>query len=136
MKNKNWLITASLLAGLAVAAGAFGAHGLKKLVEPQYVDTFKTGAQYQFYHALAIGFATLISQFIDNQWIRRVNWSFLLGIILFSGSLYILTLGKVLNTPQGINEGVKWIGAITPLGGLFFLFGWSALAWSIYKNKI
>ncbi len=130
MKNKNWLVTASLLAGLAVAAGAFGAHGLKKLVEPQYVDTFKTGAQYQFYHALAIGFATLISQFIDNQWIKRVNWSFLLGIILFSGSLYILTLGKVLAT-----EGVNWMGAITPLGGLFFLFGWLSLAWGIHKNK-
>lgn len=129
MKNKNWLITASLLAGLAVAAGAFGAHGLKKLVEPQYVDTFKTGAQYQFYHALAIGFATLVSQFIDNQWIRRVNWSFLLGIILFSGSLYILTLGKVLNT-----EGVNWFGIITPLGGLFFLFGWLSLAWGIHKS--
>lgn len=129
MKNKNWLITASLLAGLAVAAGAFGAHGLKKLVEPQYVDTFKTGAQYQFYHALAIGFATLVSQFIDNQWIKRVNWSFLLGIILFSGSLYILTLGKVLNT-----EGVNWFGIITPLGGLFFLFGWLSLAWGIHKS--
>ena len=129
MKNKNWLITASLLAGLAVAAGAFGAHGLKKLVEPQYVDTFKTGAQYQFYHALAIGFATLVSQFIDNQWIKRVNWSFLLGIILFSGSLYIVTLGKVLNT-----EGVNWFGIITPLGGLFFLFGWLSLAWGVYKS--
>ena len=129
MKNKNWLITASLLAGLADAAGAFGAHGLKKLVEPQYVDTFKTGAQYQFYHALAIGFATLVSQFIDNQWIKRVNWSFLLGIILFSGSLYILTLGKVLNT-----EGVNWFGIITPLGGLFFLFGWLSLAWGIHKS--
>ena len=136
MKNKNWLITASLLAGLAVAAGAFGAHGLKKLVEPQYVDTFKTGAQYQFYHALAIGFATLISQFIDNQWIRRVNWSFLLGIILFSGSLYILTLAKVLNViaRNVATEGVNWVGAITPLGGLFFLFGWLALAWSVHKS--
>ena len=129
MKNKNWLITASLLAGLAVAAGAFGAHGLKKLVEPQYVDTFKTGAQYQFYHALAIGFATLVSQFVDNQWIKRVNWSFLLGIVLFSGSLYLLTLGKVLNT-----EGVNWFGIITPLGGLFFLFGWLTLAWGIHKS--
>lgn len=129
MKNKNWLVTASLLAGLAVAAGAFGAHGLKKLVEPQFVDTFKTGAQYQFYHALAIGFATIISQFIDNQWIKRVNWSFLLGIILFSGSLYILTLGKVLAT-----EGVNWVGVITPLGGLFFLVGWLSLAWGIHKS--
>lgn len=129
MKNKNWLVTASLLAGLAVAAGAFGAHGLKKLVEPQFVDTFKTGAQYQFYHALAIGFATIISQFIDNQWIKRVNWSFLLGIILFSGSLYILTLGKVFAT-----EGVNWVGVITPLGGLFFLVGWLSLAWGIHKS--
>ena len=129
MKNKNWLVTASLLAGLAVAAGAFGAHGLKKLVEPQFVDTFKTGAQYQFYHALAIGFTTIISQFIDNQWIKRVNWSFLLGIILFSGSLYILTLGKVLAT-----EGVNWVGVITPLGGLFFLVGWLSLAWGIHKS--
>ena len=129
MKNKNWLVTASLLAGLAVVAGAFGAHGLKKLVEPQFVDTFKTGAQYQFYHALAIGFTTIISQFIDNQWIKRVNWSFLLGIILFSGSLYILTLGKVLAT-----EGVNWVGVITPLGGLFFLVGWLSLAWGIHKS--
>ena len=100
-----------------------------ELVEPQFVDTFKTGAQYQFYHALAIGFATIISQFIDNQWIKRVNWSFLLGIILFSGSLYILTLGKVLNT-----EGVNWVGVITPLGGLFFLVGWLSLAWGIHKS--
>ena len=115
MKNKNWLVTAALLAGLAVAAGAFGAHGLKKLVDSQYVDTFKTGAQYQFYHALAIGFATLVSQFIDNQWIKRVNWSFLLGIILFSGSLYILTLAKVLNTEGAVSEKVL-VMAVSKVG--------------------
>jgi uncharacterized membrane protein YgdD (TMEM256/DUF423 family) len=122
MKNTNWLITASILAAIAVAMGAFGAHGLKKLVEPQYVDTFKTGAQYQFYHALAIGFATLISQFVDNVWIKRANQAFLLGIILFSGSLYVLVALKASGT-----EGVNWFGAITPLGGIFFLLGWVSL---------
>jgi uncharacterized membrane protein YgdD (TMEM256/DUF423 family) len=122
MKNTNWLITASFLAAIAVAMGAFGAHGLKKLVEPQYVDTFKTGAQYQFYHALAIGFATLISQFVDNLWIKRSNQAFLLGIILFSGSLYVLVALKASGT-----EGVNWFGAITPLGGIFFLLGWLSL---------
>jgi uncharacterized membrane protein YgdD (TMEM256/DUF423 family) len=122
MKNTNWLITASILAAIAVAAGAFGAHGLKKLVEPQYVDTFKTGAQYQFYHALAIGFASIISQFVDNVWIKRANQAFLFGIILFSGSLYVLVASKVVST-----EGVNWFGAITPLGGVFFLLGWLSL---------
>lgn len=131
MKNKNWLIAATILAGLAVAAGAFGAHGLKDLVEPKYIDTFKTGAQYQFYHALAIGFATLTSQFIEYIKIQRVNLFFLLGIILFSGSLYILTLAKAQNT-----EGLNWIGVLTPVGGLFFLLGWFTFAGIIYRSKI
>ena len=128
MKNKNWFITASILAGLAVAAGAFGAHGLKKIVEPQFVDTFKTGAQYQFYHALAIGLTTLTSQFMDNVWIKRANYSFFWGVLLFSGSLYVLTLGKVIGL-----EGVNWAGPITPIGGLFFLMGWLSLAWGVQK---
>ena len=129
MKNKNWLITASILAGLAVAAGAFGAHGLKKIVEPPFIETFKTGAQYQFYHALAIGLTTLISQFIDNVWIKRANYSFFWGILLFSGSLYVLTLGKVMGL-----EGFNWAGPITPIGGLFFLSGWLCLAWGVQKG--
>ena len=129
MKNKNWMIGAAILAGLAVAAGAFGAHGLKKLVEPQSVETFKTGAQYQFYHALSIALVTITSQFIDNQWIKRANWSFLIGIILFSGSLYLLVTGKAQNT-----EGFNWVGPITPIGGVFFLLGWSFFAWGIKKG--
>jgi uncharacterized membrane protein YgdD (TMEM256/DUF423 family) len=128
MKNSNWLITACILAAIAVAAGAFGAHGLKKLVEPQYIDTFKTGAQYQFYHALAIGFATLISQFVDNVWIKRANQAFLIGIILFSGSLYILVASKAFTT-----EGLGWFGIITPLGGVSFLLGWISLILGIKK---
>lgn len=119
MKNKNWLSIAALLAGLAVAAGAFGAHGLKKLVEPQYVDTFKTGAQYQFYHALAIGLVALISQFVDNVWIKRTITAFLIGIVLFSGSLYVLVILKAMNP-----NSPTWLGMITPLGGVAFLIGW------------
>lgn len=131
MKNKNWLSAAALLAGLAVAAGAFGAHGLKKLVEPQYVDTFKTGAQYQFYHALAIGLVALISQFVDNVWIKRTITAFLIGIVLFSGSLYVLVLLKAMNP-----DSPTWFGMITPLGGVAFLVGWLFLVIGVrYKSS-
>ncbi len=128
MKNNTWLITAAVLAGLAVTAGAFGAHGLKKMVEPQFVETFKTGAQYQFYHALAIGLLSLTSQFSDSVWLKRSFYCFLSGIIIFSGSLYIIVLGKTINT-----EGVNWAGPITPIGGLFFLAGWVCFALGVKK---
>lgn len=128
MKNNNWLLTATVLAGLAVAAGAFGAHGLKKMVEPQFVDTFKTGAQYQFYHALAIGLLAIASQFYESTWLKRAFYCFLLGIIIFSGSLYIIVIGKTINT-----EGVNWAGPITPIGGLFFIMGWSCFALGVKK---
>ena len=88
MKNKNWLVAATLLAGLAVVLGAFGAHGLKTLVSPIQIKTFKTGVQYHFYHALAIAVAVLISQFIDSQNIKRSFVLFAVGILCFSGSLY------------------------------------------------
>lgn len=123
MKNNTWLMISAILAGLAVAAGAFGAHGLKKMVEPQFVETFKTGAQYQFYHALAIGLLTFASQFSDSVWLKRSFYCFLSGIFIFSGSLYVIVLGKTINT-----EGVSWAGPITPIGGLFFLAGWVCFA--------
>lgn len=129
MKNKNWLVAATLLAGLAVVLGAFGAHGLKTLVAPMQVDTFKTGVQYQFYHALAIALAVLISQFVDNQNIKRSFSLFAIGIFCFSGSLYGFTLGEVM-----ITEG-RWLGIVTPIGGMFFILGWINLAMGIYKSK-
>lgn len=130
MKNKNGLIAATLLAGLAVILGAFGAHGLKTLVSPLQIETFKTGVQYHFYHALAMVLAILISQYIDNQNIRRSFGLFAVGILFFSGSLYGFTLSEALGT-----EGVRWLGLVTPLGGLFFILGWINLSIGIYKSK-
>jgi uncharacterized membrane protein YgdD (TMEM256/DUF423 family) len=127
MKNKNWLIAAFLLCALAVALGAFGAHGLKRLVSPVQIETFKTGVQYHFYHALAIAIAVIVSQFFDNQWIRSALRCFSIGIFFFSGSLYSMTFAEAVGT-----EGARWLGAITPIGGFFFIYGWLTLAYAIY----
>ena len=129
MKNKQWLITAIVLCGLAVMLGAFGAHGLKRLVSPIQIETFKTGVQYQFYHALAIALTVLISQFIDNQHLIRVMRLFFVGILCFSGSLYAFTAFEAVGT-----IGLSGLGLLTPLGGLFFLIGWFRLAWIVYKT--
>jgi uncharacterized membrane protein YgdD (TMEM256/DUF423 family) len=128
MKNKDFLQMGLILATLAVALGAFGAHGLKQYVSPPQIDTFKTGVQYQMYHALAIIIAVFISQYFDNQYIRRAVWFFLAGIILFSGSLYLFTFFEA----TGMSS-VRWLGPITPLGGVCFLIGWVLTIFSIRK---
>ena len=130
MKNKNWLVAATLLAGLAVVLGAFGAHGLKTLISPLQIETYKTGVQYHFYHALAMALAVVVSQYIDNQNIKRSIGLFAVGILCFSGSLYGFTLSEALGT-----EGVRWLGLVTPIGGLFFILGWINLSIGIYKAK-
>ena len=128
--NKKFIAAGALLAAIAVALGAFGAHGLKKIVTPEQLDVFKTGVQYQFYHALGIIIAAIIGQQIEHNLIKRAAWLFFFGIIAFSGSLYAMTLFNALNT-----EGVKWIGAITPVGGLLFILGWIILGLGISKNQ-
>ena len=104
----------ALFAGLAVAAGAFGAHGLEGIVTPDRLDIFKTAAQYQMYHALALLIIGLI-----HARSTLVTWSghcFTGGILVFSGSLYLLVL-----------TNTSWLGAITPIGGLLFIAGWILL---------
>jgi uncharacterized membrane protein YgdD (TMEM256/DUF423 family) len=130
MKNKNWFVTAFILCGLAVTLGAFGAHGLKRLVSPLQIETFKTGVQYHFYHAFAIALAAIVSQYNDNQRIRRAMRLFLAGIVLFSGSLYGLTLVEVAGM-----DGMRWLGIVTPIGGILFINGWFLMALSIYKME-
>jgi uncharacterized membrane protein YgdD (TMEM256/DUF423 family) len=130
MKNKHWLITAFILCGLAVALGAFGAHGLKRLVSPLQIETFKTGVLYHFYHALAIALAAIVSQFNDNQYIRRAMRLFFAGIVFFSGSLYGLTFVEVAGT-----DGMRWLGIVTPIGGVLFIYGWFLMAMSIIKSE-
>lgn len=129
--HKRFLTWGALLAGLAVALGAFGAHGLKKLVPPETVATFETGVKYQMYHALALLLAGLIAERLPSVWIKRAAWCFLTGILLFSGSLYLLTVLKATDT-----VGLGGFGAITPVGGVFFIAGWISLAVGVRSVKV
>jgi uncharacterized membrane protein YgdD (TMEM256/DUF423 family) len=102
---------------IAVAAGAFGAHALRGRLEPDLLTVFDTGARYQMYHALALMAAAWAVARWSGPLVVWAGWLFLVGTVLFSGSLYALAL-----------SGVRWLGAITPLGGLAFLAGWLCLA--------
>lgn len=127
--HKTFLIWAALLGALAVILGAFGAHKLKELVPPETVSTFQTGVTYQFYHVfalLAVGILYAHAPGPQLVWAGRL---FLVGILLFSGSLYVLTLLKATDT-----VGLRGIGAITPIGGLAFIAGWVMLLLGILKK--
>lgn len=137
-----WLRSGALLAGLAVAMGAFAAHGLEKplakmypesetrviggLTVPasyKYLQDFKTAAEYQLIHALALlAVGLLMRQVGSRRALTVAGWSFLLGIVLFSGSLYVLVL-----------SGVRAWGAVTPLGGVLFLVGWGSFALGVQR---
>jgi uncharacterized membrane protein YgdD (TMEM256/DUF423 family) len=113
---------AAVLAGLAVALGAFGAHGLETRVSPDRVDTFNTGVQYQMYHALALlATAGLLTAGAPATPVFWAGISFLVGIVFFSGSLYTLVLT---DTPV--------LGAVAPIGGIAFMVGWGLLAWAVF----
>ncbi len=127
--HKLFLSIGALLGGLAVALGAFGAHGLKKIVPPETVNTFQTGVQYQMYHALALIAVAIVFEKFPG---RLLEWSgicFCIGILLFSGSLYLLTMLKATG-----KVGLEGIGMITPFGGLFFIAGWLLLFLSVIKK--
>lgn len=123
--NNFFLIIASLNGFIAVSLGAFAAHGLKNSLTPDLLTTFQTGVQYHMYHALALFGVGLLALYYPNQSAVRISgYLFLVGILLFSGSLYILAL-----------SGIRWLGAITPLGGVAFLAGWALLAWSMFRAQ-
>jgi uncharacterized membrane protein YgdD (TMEM256/DUF423 family) len=134
-----WLPIGAVLGGLAVATGAFAAHGLDKMFAEKYRDAppkmvagreipaswkylqdFKTGAEYQMYHALALLGVGLAARGAKTRALDVAGWSFLLGIVLFSGSLYVLTL----------TGETRW-GMVTPFGGLLFLVGWASFAFAL-----
>jgi len=120
-----FLVLASLNGFIAVALGAFAAHGLKNILSPELLNTFQTGVQYQMYHALALlGVGLLALHYPNSPLLKTSGYLFLLGIILFSGSLYVLAL-----------SGIRWLGAITPLGGVAFLTAWALLAWSMFRAQ-
>ncbi len=115
MKPKTIIQTAAIFGTIAVGIGAFGAHGLKSLLEASgRLETFETAVKYHFYHSLAL-FGLGILALLKPNWKKTSLsfWGFSLGILIFSGSLYVLCL-----------SGISWLGAITPLGGVAFILGW------------
>lgn len=127
--QKIFLIIGTVLAGLAVALGAFGAHGLKKVVSPENVAIYQTGVQYQMYHALALVLVGILSERILNSYLSYAGVLFVAGIILFSGSLYLIV------SLYAMNKTVPTaVGILTPIGGLFFILGWICLLVSLLKK--
>ena len=120
--SKRFIQYAAILGALSVALGAFGAHALKKIVEADAVATFETGVRYQFYHTFALLAIGILYRRMPTKIMEWAGILFISGIILFSGSLYLLTY---LNATETV--GLKGVGAITPLGGLCFIAGWICL---------
>lgn len=117
-RSRSWVAVGAIGAGLGVAIGAFGAHGLRGRISPELLDIFRTGAQYQLLHALAILLvAALFGRDLANRSLHAAAFCFLSGTVFFSGSLYLLAL-----------TGARAWGAVTPAGGAFFLAGWAFLA--------
>jgi uncharacterized membrane protein YgdD (TMEM256/DUF423 family) len=124
--TRSILSAAALLGALAVALGAFGAHGLKAIVPAETVATFETGVRYHFFHVFALLATGMLSIPYPVPQMRRAAQCFLVGILLFSGSLYLLTFLKAT-----ASVGLGGIGLVTPIGGLFLIAGWLFLFWGI-----
>jgi len=119
--NNIWSVAGATLMFLSVAIGAFGAHALKARLTPDMLAIFEVGVRYQVYHALGLFVVAWMAQMAvgarEQNYVNAAGWLFIVGIALFSGTLYALAL-----------SGIRWLGAITPLGGVCFLIGWAALA--------
>ena len=128
MKTGHQIIrVAAILGALAVMLGAFGAHGLKAVLESTQLNTYKTGIEYHFYHVMALAVVGSICLKNPSKALSRSAIFFLIGIILFSGSLYLLACADVL----GINSMKGILGPLTPIGGVFFILGWLQLAFAV-----
>ncbi len=122
---QRWALLVAAVAGfLAVALGAFAAHGLRNVLSAEYLTVFQTGVHYQMVHALALLAVGMLLQKSPARSLRMAAWCFMFGIVLFSGSLYALTL-----------SGVRSLGMITPFGGVAFLIGWASLAWFAWRSR-
>lgn len=115
MTSSNWIQIASIVMFLGVGLGAFGAHALKDRLTEYYLDVYKTGVLYHFIHGLALFVVAWLTQ-NQNSSASIAGYCFLAGIVIFSGSLYILSI-----------TGIKWLGAVTPIGGILFIIGWGLL---------
>lgn len=127
--HKSFLQIASLIGAISVAFGAFGAHALKKIAPEGTINIFETGVRYQFYHVFALAAVGILYRDFHDKWMVWAGNLFIIGILLFSGSLYLLTYFKASAKP-----GFDWIGTITPFGGLAFIAGWICMFIGIYRT--
>jgi len=121
--GRHIVVLGAVLAGVAVAAGAFGAHMLKPRLSERMLEVFETGVRYHMFHALALLFSGLAFIQWAEKFFQRAALAFVLGILFFSGSLYLLALSEI-----------RWLGAVTPLGGLCFIAGWACLAMGFLRR--
>ncbi|MFY7993419.1 MAG: DUF423 domain-containing protein [Bacteriovoracaceae bacterium] len=122
--SKHSLVLGSFLLGLAVMIGAFGAHGLKNLVEPRLLETFETGVRYHFYHGFGLLFLGLLQAMIPNLKTKVSTFAFVVGILLFSFNCYFYVI-----------SGTKIFAMIVPLGGVLFILGWMNLSWQLLRLR-
>lgn len=121
--SKLFLFLGAIACMLGVVLGAFGAHALRARLSPDMLAIFQTGVQYHFWHALGLlAIALTIAHLPESQLLKAAGWALLFGIVVFSGSLYLLAI-----------TGLKWLGAITPIGGAAFIVGWALAAWAILR---
>lgn len=123
MNHKSILVSGSVFMALGVLIGAFGAHGLKSQLSPDMMQVYKTGVEYLFYHAIGLMIVGLTGFHIHSRWLFRAGILILLGIVLFSGSLFALAL-----------SGIKILGIITPFGGVSFVVGWIFFAIGLVRK--
>lgn len=120
--DRFFFVAGAIAAFIAVALGAFGAHSLRTKLSPDMLNIFEVGVRYQMYHALGlIAVAWAITRWPEAN-LNAAGWAFIVGIVIFSGSLYLLSI-----------TDTRWLGAITPIGGLAFLIGWAILIWSVAR---
>ncbi len=123
--HKFFIVGGAILGGVGVGLGAFGAHALRPVLEAaQRMETFETAVKYQFYHALALLVIGLLLSKTDNRLIRYSGYLMFWGTLVFSGSLYVLCF-----------TGIRWLGAITPVGGVLMIAGWGLLAWAAMSSN-
>lgn len=120
---KTWLLIGSIMGFLSVAGGAFGAHAIKARVEPQMMEVFTTGTRYLMLHAVALLALGLLADRLSGTSLTVAGWAWTVGTVIFTGSLWLLA-----------STGTRWLGAITPIGGLILLVGWAALGLTVFRS--
>ena len=123
--ERTFFVIGSLLGSVSVALGAFGAHALRDRIEASLLANYQTGVSYMFYHTLALFIVVLaLTRWPGSSQAVWAGWLFLIGIVFFSGSLFLMAF-----------HGMRWLGAITPIGGVAFIAGWLLLAWTAWQSK-